>query len=130
MDVQARRNLLATSDNPDSRLDYVVTLSGRLGGGDDAAQVAIRYVPDRAILEEGCFTAYLDALGGTDWPTLEAAATAILDDLNNEVVARWVQVTVSTGAERGERGVEHSVYLEDRQPTWDNPALLARLRRG
>ena len=129
MEVKARRELLTTSDNPDSRLDYVVTLSGRLGGSE-AARVAIRYVPDRAILEEGCFVAYLDALAGTDWPTLEAAATAILDDLNNELVARWVQVTVSADADGGEHGIEHSVYLEDRQPTWDNPALLARLKRG
>ena len=129
MNVQARRGLLTTSDNPDSRLDYVVTLSGRLGVGE-TARVAIRYVPDHTILEEGCFAAYLDALAETDWPTLEAAATAILEDLNNELVARWVQVTVSSEADGGVRGIEHAVYLEDRQPTWDNPALLARLRRG
>ncbi|MCH8835488.1 MAG: hypothetical protein IH925_06035, partial [Proteobacteria bacterium] len=53
----------------------------------------------------------------------------ILDDINNEVVARWVQVALSVpnGALPGVGN--HGVMLEDRQPKWDNAALLSRLRR-
>ena len=67
------------------------------------------------------------ALGGLDWKTLEAVAVAVLDDVNNEVVPRWVQVAVSyENADAGERE-RHAVLIEDRQPGWDNPSLLARL---
>jgi len=39
-------------------------------------------------------------------------------------VPRWVQIVAArTG------GTDHQVIIEDRQPKWDNPALLARLER-
>ena len=44
-------------------------------------------------------------------------------DLNNELIPRWVQVTVlGTSAD-----MAHRVTLEDRQPRWDNAALLSRM---
>lgn len=130
MEIDARRRLLETTSNPDGRLDYVITLSGRLGRAADAPRLTLRYVPDRLILEEKSFAAYLDALAETRWPTLEAATTAVLDDLNNELVARWVQLTVTAETAEGRSATEHAVYLEDRQPSWDNEALLSRLKRG
>ena len=53
----------------------------------------------------------------------------ILDDVNNEVVPRWVQVTVTAPGDRAAGVDGHGVMLEDRQPRWDNPALLSRLER-
>jgi 7-cyano-7-deazaguanine reductase len=67
-------------------------------------------------------------LEGAGFASLEALATAVLDDINNEVVARWVQVVISAPAP-DEPGVDgHSVMLEDRQPKWENDSLLSRLR--
>jgi 7-cyano-7-deazaguanine reductase len=48
----------------------------------------------------------------------------VLDDLNNELVPRWVELTVERDAP-----LPHRVVIEDRQPNWDNPQLMARLRR-
>ena len=126
-----RRGLLLTEANPDSRIDYVITLGEHTpspGRGETA--VGLRYVPDKLIVDPASLARYLRALSGLTWGSLEALAVTVRDDVNNEVVPRWLQVTVS--APEGQRldlG-EHSVMLEDRQPRWDNPALLSRLRRG
>ncbi|OFX10609.1 MAG: hypothetical protein A2516_07645 [Alphaproteobacteria bacterium RIFOXYD12_FULL_60_8] len=128
MDAQTRRSLLTTIGNPDGHVDYVTVLSGRLTGeGTAQALVRVRYVPDRLILPPEVFVDYLRAVGRHDWPSLEACACAVREDVNNELVPRWVQVVVSlpedlTGC------LEHVVILEDRQPGWDNAALLARLK--
>ena len=48
----------------------------------------------------------------------------MLDDVNNELIPRWAQVELTAGP--GDAGDCHGVIIEDRQPGWDNPALLAR----
>jgi len=126
MDPMTRREYLLTEPNPDSRLDYVVSLNGQaplLGGGH--ARAALLYVPDKLILKTGCLARYLEALADQSWGSLEEVAVTVRDDINNEVVPRWLQITVSAPA--GEHS--HGVMLEDRQPHWDNVALLSRLRR-
>ncbi len=131
IDAKERRGLLATQSNPGSRLDYVSALDGRIASAGDAkpATVGVRYVPDKRILDPATFGRYLEALGTLGWASLEEVAVTILDDINNEVVTRWVQVAVSA-PDGGHPGVDnHGVVLEDRQPSWDNPALLSRLRR-
>lgn len=128
MDTIQRRETLATEANPDTRMDYVATLEGVLPWHDGTARITIRYVPDRLILKPEGVAPYLDALAATEWSGLEALATAILDDLNNEVVARWVQVMVNEPAPTDAAVGAHSVMLEDRQPKWENEALLSRLR--
>lgn len=129
MDKLERRKSLETIPDPEPRLDYLVTLCGSLKcvGPDRDIGIEVRYVPDRLILAVEAFGSYLSTIATTSWETPEALAAAVLDDINNETVARWVQV-VATVNEPYPRGVEaHSVMLEDRQPRWDNPKLLSRL---
>ncbi len=116
MEVQARRANLECGPNPQARLDYVVELEGAVGG----ASVRVRYVPDREVVSADAFARYLAVVEGLAWETLEAMAAAVLDDVNNEAVPRWVQVTA--------RRDGHAVMQEDRQPQWDNKALLSRLQ--
>jgi len=127
-----RRATITVIENPQPLLDYVATLSESLKntGGTGATllnqtSLLIRYVPDGVVLEKESLGAYLDVIASTEWTSLEGIATAILDDLNNEVVPRWVHVSLS-GPE-DENGARHSVIMEDRQPDWENPDLLARL---
>ena len=126
MDSAERRRLLATRANPDTGVDYVVTITVNLAPvpGLGTTGIAIRYVPDRRVLDPDCLSAYTAALTGASWDGLESLALAIRDDLNNEAVPRWLQVAVS-GPSRSILGQQ--ILVEDRQPRWDNPGLLARL---
>jgi 7-cyano-7-deazaguanine reductase len=121
MDAISRRERLETNDNFDARIDYIVTLSDAV---NESYKVDIRYIPDRTILKPEALKAYLDDVGALEWLHLESLGLAILSDLNNELVPRWVQVVVSaTSATMKQR-----VALEDRQPRWDNLALLSRIK--
>lgn len=129
MAPQERRGLLHVARNPDSKIDYVTRLSGHMAspGSDQTISVMLRYVPDRLILEPTAFGHYLDAMGENSWSSLEEAAATVLNDISNELVARWVQVSVSA-PDRTHPGVEsHDVLLEDHQPNWSNAGLLSRL---
>lgn len=130
IDVNERRQHLQTSRNPDGKLDYVTSLVGHMAVIDDMERstVTLRYVPDKMILQPATFGKYLDVLGTVDWPTLEEAATVILNDINNELIARWVQVSIDT-PDQVHPGIDsHEVLLEDHQPKWQNQELLSRLK--
>lgn len=103
--------------NPAPHHDYLVELGGATA---DGAALRIRYVPDRVVMDAAAAAPWLAGFAGG----LEAVALRVLDDLNNELVPRWVEVT----AER-DTPVHHRVVAEDRQPGWDNPHLLARMER-
>jgi hypothetical protein len=127
-----RRRLLASEPNPGGQLDYLVLLDSELGGvGAVEVHVRIAYVPDRDILQPGALEAYLGLFSKQPWLSLEAMALAILDDLNNEIVPRWIMVRLRgqwPGTEP--HTIKHSVTVEDRQPGWANPELLAQLARS
>ncbi|MBT3238843.1 MAG: hypothetical protein HOL37_02050 [Rhodospirillaceae bacterium] len=130
MDVSERRKHLPTTRNPDGKLDYVTTLVGHMAAVSDMerSSVTLRYVPDKLILEPAAFGKYLDVLGTVEWPTLEEAAAVILNDINNELIARWVQVSIDTPDQVHPGIASHEVLLEDQQPKWSNPELLSRLK--
>ena len=127
--IQARRGRLLTASSPESRYDYLVSLTGTipLDALLAAATVTLRFVPDRVVLAPGAFPNYLAALAENAWPTLEAVAAVALADVNNELIPRWVQIAVASVDEHG--GEHHRVVIEDRQPGWDNPAFIATLKR-
>ena len=129
MDTLERRSLLSTARNPDPKLDYVTSLAGHMTPfeKDQRSGVILRYVPDKLILEPSSFVRYLDALGALEWSSLEDAAATVLNDISNELVARWVQVSVTTSDQIHPGISGHDVRLEDQQPNWDNPGLLSRL---
>ena len=116
----ARRAGLGTVANPAPRHDYLVRWDGTLTCG---TRLVVDYVPDRLVLAPTAVAALLAVLDAGPWPALESLVVAVLDDLNNELVPRWVQVT----AHRRQGTIRHHVTAEDRQPDWDNPGLLARL---
>jgi NADPH-dependent 7-cyano-7-deazaguanine reductase QueF len=120
MDPLARRDYVTTIDNPNTRIDYVVSLSGVM---TDLCRVEVRYIPDASILTPDALATYLHTLANLTWTHLEEIAASIVSDLNNELVPRWVQITVAGTND----AFTHRVTLEDRQPRWDNPVLLSRI---
>lgn len=135
LDLRSRRALLDTFPNPSGRLDYVVTLSGMLARSDGTtvphlpAAMTLRYIPDRLVLDPDCLPRYLDEISSTDWDSVEAMAITLLDDLNNELVPRWINVAVRRHPDATEPLEHHEVVVEDRQPRWENRRLLDRMER-
>lgn len=130
MDIIERRGHLTSTTNPDKKLDYIVTLQGHLPNSHGHLRhIVLRYIPDRDVLDARSFGTYLEALSQITWPTPEDLAVTVLTDINNEIVARWIQIHLSI-PERLHHAVEtHAVIIEDRQPTWNNTDLLNRLER-
>lgn len=114
-----RRALLTTLSNPLPSADYLAMLEGDL----DGRSVVLAYVPDRLVVERDAFAGYLAAVSPLPWPSLEALGAALLDDLADVLVPRWLRITVRQQA----GGIVHSLRLEDRQPRWSNDRLLAGL---
>lgn len=130
MDLIERRGYLSSTPNPDKRLDYIVTLTGHLSNsGSKTRHVTLRYVPDRTVLDGKAFGNYLDALSTLEWATPEDLAVTVLTDVNDEIIARWLQVAVSMPELQHHAIDTHAVVIEDRQPNWDNKSLLGRMER-
>lgn len=115
----ARRALLVTAANPSPEHDLLVTVRQAFS---DALAVEVRYVPDKRVLDVAASEPYWRH-DGLDAATPESVAATVLADFNNEVVPRWIQV-VAADTDHG-----HQAAVADRQPGWDNTALLARLER-
>jgi 7-cyano-7-deazaguanine reductase len=123
MDAIQRRELLKPSANPGGARDYMITLRvGQLHIRPDGASVVLRYVPDRLILEPPDFEAYTLEIGKLEWDSVEAVAVAILDDIANQLVPRWAQVTLRAKGPSG-----HEIAIEESQPGWRNEDLIYRL---
>ena len=124
--VRRRRGLLSTAANPRPGLDYLGRLRQTLPAdvlppeAPSPVTLTLRFVPDRLILSAAALPDYGAALADQDWTSPEALATAVFDDLNNELVPRWLNLRLDAGD-------GHRIVLEDRQPGWDTPHLLARL---
>ncbi|WP_135075979.1 hypothetical protein [Terasakiella sp. SH-1] len=124
MDLSQRRNLIKTQDNPNKAIDYLVSLKGQCPQAK--RHLTLRYAPDRLIMERNCFQNYMVALFADANLPIETIANTLLEDINNELVARWVQVKVS---EDFDEANQHFVIVEDQQPQWDNPHFMARLSK-
>lgn len=80
--------------------------------------IIVRYIPDRYRLPKGSIKEYLKKLPEATWGDAEEVAYMILDDLGNQLVPKWLQVIVHFEQE--------SAMIEERQPAWQNAALLSR----
>ena len=96
----------------------IATLSAAL---NQTTALAVSYVPDQGVLTRASFDAYVAARAAQAEDSPEALAAAIAGDLANEVVPKWLRVTVN----RQSGGVvNHSVTVEERQPGWDHISLF------
>ena len=120
-DRDGRCRHLVVRNNPRVELDFVVILDGGVHAGN---RIEMRYVPDKLILAHPSFGSYLANLADRGEAPPEAIALTVLDDINNEVVPRWIQVTVaSTDAQPPTQ----RTIVEDRQPNWANHGILENL---
>lgn len=124
MDIFARRAQLQTLDNPNKTIDYIITLETRLS--QTPVTLTLRYIPDKVILDSRCFDSYITEVAAHQDQHIETLTATVVEDFNNELVIKWVQVIAYE--DLGDNS-KHNVIIEDKQPRWDNPHLLARLRK-
>ena len=124
--ASVRRQHLQTQANPNPKVDYLSVVRDTVGG--DEISVLLRYVPDKLVMPPTAFTAYLKAFHTADFHSLETFALTLLEDINNEVVPRWVEITVTQSSSGWSPG--HSVTVVDQQPRWNNTGLLSRIAPG
>lgn len=115
-----RRAHLVFRPNPTRKIDSLNLVSGRIPATQ--VRVILRYVPGKQFLEHRSFDRYLSALAPVTKDGIEELAYVILDDLNNELVPRWLEIIV-------ELDDGNKVLVEDRMPGWENHTLLGRLQR-
>ena len=121
-DSRERRALLPTRQNEHTSLDFVVSVEFSLPLPiAREGRLMVRYVPDRLLLATEDLAPWLTRIEAAEAQEIEQSAVMVLDDLNSELVPRWIQVLVRTH-EEGE------VLVEDRQPDWNNASLLAGLK--
>lgn len=132
LEMTTRRELLVPSDNPDDRLDFLVTLyaQSQIQWEGKDLDIRITYVPDKLIIVPTSFEAYLDALTPLKWENVEQLAVTILEDFGNELVPRWYQVLMNSSGNSTSGKLAHRILLEDKQPNWANDMLLARVNSG
>jgi 7-cyano-7-deazaguanine reductase len=121
--VHACRQLLVVLSTAIAPLAAVSTLVLAL---DNGLALTLSYVADRHVLTRDGFSAYAKArTAAMPWDTpLESLAALMADDLANELVPKWLRVTLVQDAQGAPR---HTVVVEDRQPGWDHPTLLNNL---
>lgn len=118
-DEHACRALLAVTPVAPTPLVTITTLSTGLAPD---VELTVSYAADRLVLTRPGFEAYAKARAAMlrDEAPLERLAARVADDLANELVPKWLRVSLSQSAAGASR---HSVTVEDRQPGWDHPAL-------
>lgn len=125
MDLRERRLLLHAEPNPDRRIDYVCSLGTNVDAivAGSTLQITLRYVPDRVILTPASLNDYLDKISILEWPSLEDFAVTVLNDINDELIARWIEVSLAANT----KGIRHDVVLSEQQPDWEDQGILSRL---
>ena len=112
------RQLLEVMPAPAVGLMTIATLSSALNNG---LALAVSYVPDQHVLTRAGFDAYARALESAPVTTPEALAALVAGDVSNELVPKWLRVTVNRSSNGA---VNHSVTVEDRQPGWDHTSMF------
>lgn len=127
--THTRRGLLQSVANPKPDSEYIVQLRHKLApyGIETANGVELRlfYVPDAQMMTAENYDVYLSHFEREleECATIEELGAMIVDDLNNELVPKWIHLSLS-----GEHAhAMHRVSYEERQPGWDNVFLLSRL---
>lgn len=132
MDATTRRKLVHTKPNPHPQRDIVTEFHTQLTlPRGKRIGIHVRYVPDKNLLVTDDYGQYLSMFETIEMVDVfsEELAGILVDDLNSEVVPRWVQVRLDVTYAGGINAMQKSVILEDRQPGWDNNNILLRIAK-
>ena len=87
----------------------------------------LRYMQDNLVRRSEVFDFNLTLLGSNSRTRLKEIAVITLDDINNELVARWAQINVRSAGTPRAHIADHKVTIDDQQPKGNNSDQLSRL---
>lgn len=117
--VAQRRERIDLTPLPHPRHDAVVTLATERNG----ISVRLRYVPDRDVIVPASFETYLEAAFLELDGALVAMAQTVLEDINDQAIPCWMEILLV----RTDGAIEEKACVEEKQPRWQDPGILARL---
>lgn len=95
-------NSLISYPNPDSRKKWLITVE------TTAPQyIMLRFIPDKLIIDHNSAQKYLNLQLEKKWPTPEEMILKIIEDMNNVLIPKWIEVTFKSG--------QVTVTIEDKQ---------------
>lgn len=129
-----RQKIFDRRKNPAPEHDYVTRLTGFFKNIEsyeledvESVECRLRYIPDKAIIVAESFRNYLDLLDEMPFNTLEQAVGVILEDIEEAIDPRWIQLHLSQQVVMG--GLqEHEIMVEETKEDWQNDQLLSRLK--
>ena len=95
--------LIKTYSNPDSRKNWIISIEL-----DSEPVILLRYIPDRLVADHISIKKYLNSQLAVDWPMPEEMLLKMIEDVQNELVPKWLEVEYSHW------GIV--VKIEDKQP--------------
>jgi len=107
------REIIKTDKNP-NKIDYKIELESIIEIKNRKISVSILYIPHDFILIVKDFEKYLEQFSDSGALKIEEIAGQILDDLNNELIPRKIELTLEEKLGKS----CHKVMMEDTQPGW------------
>jgi len=118
-------NLLLSYQNPYKNKTYCVSITQEVTVDNRIFLFGLRYVPDKLLLDHNGLTTYLEASLTRDRGKAETLAHGIAEDIMNQIIPRWIEINLRQ--KQNKFGQTVLVTMEDRQPNWQDDALLSRL---
>jgi len=124
MDNHLKKNL-HTTPNPYKSKACCVSVLQEITLDKQMFLLGLRYFPDKLLLDHKGLAAYLGTMVTRDGSKVEALAHSILEDIMDQIIPKWIEITLKQ--QQNKFGQTVLVTMEDRQPNWQDDALLSRL---
>ncbi len=118
----SEKDILTSFPNPYRRKTYTVSVRQDVTIGRRDYLFALRYIPDKMLLDNGGLNSYLDQREAGRTETL---AHDIMEDIMDQIIPKWIEVNLRQ--KHNKFGQNILVTMTDRQPGWEDDAFLNRL---
>jgi hypothetical protein len=124
--VHTRRALIVPEAAPARAAPYLVELERSLACPAISKQpilLRLRYMPEKWAITPAHLKRYLAACEKEKPPSLEILGDMLVSDLHNELIPFFLEIELSYEA----GGTRHRLLRQERQPDWEDDAILNRL---
>ena len=115
----SEKDILTSFPNPFQRKTYTVSVVQDVTIGQRDYLFALRYIPDKLLLDnEGLNSYLLQREAGR----VETLAHNIMEDIMDQIIPKWIEVNLRQ--KNNKFGQNILVTMTDRQPGWEDDAFL------